>query len=337
MDMFNKLYNKVKKILQSNITYIILFIFLIVITQVKLPYSIESPGGLIDISSRLSGDIFKSEGSLNLTYVTVREGTLPTLLIGLLNPKWDVVSNNDMKLDNENLKEANIRATLDYEASIKASYYLAYTEANLNPKITNNNIYVQYIFKEATTNLQVGDKIIKVDGVEISTLNQVHEIINNHQIDDTINLVVTNNGKTYNRTATIKEIENEHVVGVSIINIPDLEISPIIEYQGGKNENGPSGGLMFTLAIYNALTKEDITKGLKISGTGTIALDGTVGEIGGVKYKLAGSVKNKADIFIVPDDNYEEALDEVKKNNYDIKLIRANNFHQVLEQLNELK
>ena len=33
---------------------------------------------------------------------------------------------------------------------------------------------------------------------------------------------------------------------------------------------GPSAGLMFSLEIYNQFTKEDLTKGYQIAGTGTI-------------------------------------------------------------------
>ena len=90
---------------------------------------------------------------------------------------------------------------------------------------------------------------------------------------------------------------------------------------------------MCALEIYNKITEYDLTKGRKISGTGVIYDDGSVGEIDGIKYKLAGAVKNKAEIFIVPDKNYEEAEKLVKKYNYNIKLIKANNLKDVIEEL----
>ena len=66
---------------------------------------------------------------------------------------------------------------------------------------------------------------------------------------------------------------------------------------------------MLTLAIYNSLVDKDITKGKKVVGTGTIEEDGSVGSIGGVKYKLNGAVRQKADVFLVPaGENYEEAF-----------------------------
>jgi PDZ domain-containing protein len=82
------------------------------------------------------------------------------------------------------------------------------------------------------------------------------------------------------------------------------------------------------------VTNTDLTKGLKIAGTGTIDDDGNVGEIGGVKYKLAGAVKEKADIFLVPNDtNYEEALEEQKKHNYNIKIVGISTLKEAIEYL----
>ena len=49
-----------------------------------------------------------------------------------------------------------------------------------------------------------------------------------------------------------------------------------------------------------------------------------------------GAVKKHADVFIVPVNNYEEALKVKKENNYKIKLIKAENFTQVLESLENL-
>ena len=52
--------------------------------------------------------------------------------------------------------------------------------------------------------------------------------------------------------------------------------------------------------------------------------------------KCAKTIRNKADVFIVPADNYEEAKQIVNKYNYKIKLIEAKNFNQVLEDLEKI-
>ena len=92
---------------------------------------------------------------------------------------------------------------------------------------------------------------------------------------------------------------------------------------------------MLSLAIYNSLVEEDITGGKKIVGTGTIDADGNVGAIGGVKYKIAAAVKAKADLFLVPSDNYEEAKEVVEKHNYKIKLISVSTFDEAIDKLSK--
>ena len=96
-------------------------------------------------------------------------------------------------------------------------------------------------------------------------------------------------------------------------------------------------GLITTLEIYNRLIKKDITKGLKIAGTGTIEEDGSIGEIGGVKYKILGAAKDKADIFIVPEGNYKEAKQYIKDKKIKIKLIKVSTIKETIEKLEEYK
>ena len=117
----------------------------------------------------------------------------------------------------------------------------------------------------------------------------------------------------------------------------EYKTNPNIQIFIDKNESGPSGGMITALTIYNSLVEDDITKGLTIVGTGTIDLDGNIGSIGGIEYKLKSAVKKKADLFIVPmDENYEEAIKLKKENNYDIDIIGVSTFDEVLEYLNNI-
>jgi PDZ domain-containing protein len=336
VSMINKLYKSIFNFIKENLIFIIIIAICLIITNVKLPYSIECPGGLINIDKRLSGALYQSDGSLNLTYVTVRDGTILNLAIGLINPNWDIVKNSDIKYDNETLKESYIRSKLDYNGSVASSYYVAYTNAGITPTITSNNLYVEYKLEESNTDLVVGDKILEVNGIEVASTLDFYNIIQKFDIGDTLKITVSNNNKTIERTAELIDYDGNKIIGITVINIPDMELDPEITYTGESNENGPSGGLMFTLSIYNALTENDITKGYTISGTGTIELDGSVGLISGVKYKLAGAVSNGADVFIAPSDNYEEAIKLKEENNYDITIIRADTFTEALEELEKL-
>ena len=62
-------------------------------------------------------------------------------------------------------------------------------------------------------------------------------------------------------------------------------------------------------------------------------MDGSVGRIDGIKYKIMGAVKNNMDVILVPSGNYKDALQVVKENNYDIKIVKVSNFKDAINYL----
>lgn len=70
---------------------------------------------------------------------------------------------------------------------------------------------------------------------------------------------------------------------------------------------GPSAGLAFTLGLLDALTRGELTGGARVAVTGTIQLDGSVGDVGGVTQKTAAVRAAGADYFLVPPGEFEEA------------------------------
>jgi PDZ domain-containing protein len=96
-----------------------------------------------------------------------------------------------------------------------------------------------------------------------------------------------------------------------------------------KVSGGPSAGLMFTLAIYDLLTENDLTGGRKIAGTGTIDLNGNVGAIGGVRQKVAAAERAGAEYFLSPAENYADALAAAKH----IKVIKVTTAGEAIEFL----
>ena len=73
-----------------------------------------------------------------------------------------------------------------------------------------------------------------------------------------------------------------------------------------KKTGGPSGGMIFTLAIIELLTKENFLKGRSIAGTGTIEKNGKIGPIGGIEEKIVAAKRAGADLFLAPVENCAE-------------------------------
>lgn len=335
--MFNNFYDKFKQFMKEEWLVVVLLL-LILSTFIKVPYEVNMPGGIIDLGNRVTvnGEEVEIEGSFNMAYVSVVQGSLPYVLFGLIMPDWDVVPESQSTYENESIEDANKRSKLYLEQSIDYATAVAMDQAGISYEIGNRINYVAYIGKEADTTLEVGDNIISINGEEIEDINVMSDRVQNVKVGDTISFVVLRDDKEVEATAVVYEENDKHYVGISAITTFDLDSDMDIEISTKASESGPSGGMMMTLMIYNALTNQDLTYGKKIVGTGTINLDGTVGEIGGVKYKLMGAVKNDADLFIVPAGNYEEALDVKEEKGYNIDIVSVETFSDVVEYLEGL-
>ncbi len=335
--MANKIYDKIKTFIKNNYKFLIFYVFLVFLFTYRLDYEIYTPGGISDLDDRIEieGE-YKSEGSFNLTYVNAKKGIIPFVLLSKIIPSWDLIDLDDERIENEDYESILARGKIDLENGNEIAIKIAFDEANEKYEITKNDLVVYYIFEDAKTNLKVGDIIESVNDIKITSFEELTNQINNYNVGDEIVFNVINNGKKKTRTGIVYESEGKKIIGMILVNSIKVETDKNIEFKYSSNESGSSGGLMSTLEIYDSLIEEDITKGLKIAGTGTINYDGTVGEIGGVKYKLAGAVKKKADIFLVPSNNYQEALELKEKYNYDIKIIEAKDFKSVLKSLEEL-
>ena len=76
---------------------------------------------------------------------------------------------------------------------------------------------------------------------------------------------------------------------------------------------GPSAGLAFTLTLIDELTPGELTPPGGVAVTGTMALDGTVGPIGGLRQKASAVAQTGVDTFIVPAAQGEDDIAAAKK------------------------
>ena len=330
--------DRVKKVLKNNYKFIISLILILIVFTIKFPYYIDAPGGITDMSKKIEIDGYTSKGSFNLAYVKEYRATIPTLFISLLNKDWKVIKQEEVLLDTEDYKSYEYRDKILMDESISNAIYVAYTKANKKIDIISNKLLVIYISEKADTNLIVGDEIVTINNKKISNKNDITHIVNDCNFGDKIEIKVINNNKEYDRYAYIINEDNSKKIGILISNMNKYKTNPKVKVNIDKNESGSSGGLITALSIYNSLVEKDITNGLTIVGTGTIDLNGNIGSIGGVEYKLKSAVKEKADLFIVPnDENYKEALKIKKENNYDIEIIGVSTFDEVIEHLKSIK
>lgn len=332
--MINKLYEKVVKFIKEEYKFVILCLIILVIGVYPLPIKLYVGGGIINLENRIEiENEYKEKGSFNLCYVRESRATIPTYLLSFLT-NWDRVKISDVKLDeNDNTKDMWKREQLYLKEANDNAIINAYKLANEKININKEVFQILYIDLKAETNLMIGDEIINIDGKVINTYDDIGKIIDNKNIGDTVKVLVKRDNKEKECYAIIKEYEKDKRIGISMLKLYDYDIERDIDLKFSNREGGSSGGFMLSLAIYNRLIEKDITKGLKIVGTGTIDSLGNVGEIGGVKYKLKGAVRNKADIFFVPEANYIEAMNEKDEHNYKINIVKVSKLQDAINYL----
>lgn len=338
--MLGKIYDKFIKFIKENYKEIIFLILFYLIMTFPVPYYICVSGGTIDVGKRLDVENgYTEKGSFNLAYVSELRGTIPTYLLSYVIPTWERIKIDSYQLnEDETMDDVSNRDKMYLLDANQSAIYVAYTKAGKTFTINNHHYYVYYVDEKANDKIKVGDELLGVDSSNIVDLYAFKEYINTKNVGDELNIKLKRNNKEFEVSTTVFEEEGKKYVGIAFFDLLDYEVDPSITLKFKESETGPSGGLTLSLAIYNKLVSEDITKGKKIVGTGTIDLDGTVGEIGGVKYKLLGAVKKKADIFIVPNgSNYEECIKLKKEKGYKIKIIGVDTFDDAVNKLKELK
>lgn len=334
--MINKYYANIKKIIRENIGFFITWIVVLLLFFVDTPYLIYTPGSYIDLGTRLDADTDnKTSGTFGMAYVSVVKASPIFIGISYLNKNWDLISKDKVKYDDETLKDAEKRDKISMEEAVSNAKITAFKEASGTYNIDDVHHIITYL-DSSDTELKLFDEIKSVDGITVNNLEDIRNVVATKEIGTKMNIEVMRNEKLITVSSSVYEVEGRKILGISLTDVYDVTTSPEVEIKIKSNESGPSGGLMMSLSIYNSLVSEDISKGKKIIGTGTIDVDGNVGEIGGVKYKLIGAVKNKADIFLCPKENYEEAVKVANDNNYNIKIVAVSALKEAIEELEKL-
>lgn len=334
--MLKNIFNKTKKIIKENYKSIIFFIILYIIFMWPLNYYIITGGGIMEIGNRIVvEDEYKSKGSFNLAYVNEAKGTITTYLLSYIIPNWERIKASSYTYDDvETISDVEFRGKIDLEQASSNAIKNAFLEAGKTYTVTDENLYVYYVDKDSSNNFKVGDKILKVDGKEIKGVDNFHDVLENYNPDEEIKVLVERNGRQKELTVKLYSQNGKNILGIYVSEVEKFKTYPKVTIKFKNSESGPSGGLMEALDIYNKITEKDLTKGLKVAGTGEIDKDGNIGTIGGVKYKLLGAEKSNADIFLTPKgENYKTCLKVKKQNHLKIKVISVSTLEEAINAL----
>ena len=338
--MIKKFLKSVKDAFMEEWKFILILLLTYIILTLPVNYYIVVGGGISDIDSRIKvEDAYDSKGSFNISFVTELPGTVVTYLLSYVVPDWKRVNANDYKYDEEeSMEDIKFRSDLDLKVANGTAIKWAYSLADKKYEEISSEIYVIAVDDNYKNSLKVQDRIISIGDKTYSNLIDYKDYLQTFDVSDTVDIVVERDGKEKKISSKIYEEDGRKIIGVVLSTVKEYETDPKVDIKFKASESGPSGGLITTLDIYDKLTKGDLTKSLKIAGTGTIEDDGTIGSIGEVKYKLLGAESKDADIFLVPmGENYDTCIKVKKEKKLKIKVIGVKNIEDAIAKLEKLK
>lgn len=321
---------------------IIIITILILLNLIPTSYYLIIPGQAINLSKSITVENGEKDakGQFLLTSTAVIKANLLLYIYGLLDSHIDLQNSDDKILLGMEQKEYfNIMDKL-MQASQMISKIVALRKAGYSPEISGQGILINGILdgSPAKSKLLPGDVIIKMDEERVYTLEELSETIRNYHLNQITKITFLRDKAAYSTSIPLIELPNTDnetaEIGIGIYaDTKDLQCRFPLKIEINLEKiKGSSAGLMIALEILNQLTENDLSSGLLVAGTGNLSMDGRISEVDGIKQKIISAKKNKADVFLVPQKNYAEAL----KFSYDIKIIPIDDFDDAIMKLIKL-
>ncbi|MDC3416496.1 SepM family pheromone-processing serine protease [Aquibacillus salsiterrae] len=333
---------------RSFLFLIITMIIILFLFGYRLPYYIYKPGTADPLNPVVEvQDGYSSEGDMHLVTVRGGQATPIEYVLASIFPHRDIEPVENVFPEGIS-KEAYFQAQLQMmESSQQASTVVAYQAAGKDITISYKGVYVVAVIEDMPADgvLKSGDKIVKVDDVEIEQTDSLIDYVMSKSPGDTVKLTIERDEKQLEKTLkldTFPGSEEKIGIGIQLVTNREVKVDPPLEFSSG-DIGGPSAGLMFSLEIYDQLTKEDLTKGYQIAGTGEISYEGEVGRIGGIDKKVIAADKEGCDIFFAPNEkgaensNYQIALKTAEEIGTKMKIVPVDTFEDALNYLQQLE
>jgi len=314
-----------------------------------LDFLVYSPGGLTEVNRLIeidsSYDSSEEAGSISTTYVmSLPRPTIFEFLLADFNKYCDTYA-LPTSYENYTNEEINTISYYDKDISVSTSIIVAYEAmASVDPSIVINYTSKIIVFGKSSylshyDEIAFGDEFVQVVGDDSLVITDSSLIKENTTAGNTYDFTFINaDGDTY--TVGLTKDLDTGLFGITLYpySLVDPETSYPVFAINDSSIGGSSGGLLQTLAVYNMLSSEDITHGLKVAGTGTMSIDGTVGNIGAVKQKVLTAYLNHVDVFFMSPDDYSTAVNVCEAYNIDYSswLVSVATFQDALDYLEGL-
>jgi PDZ domain-containing protein len=306
--------------LAALISGLVLVILIALAAVLPVPFVVLSPGPTFNTIGEVDGrplveisdtTTYPTSGALDMT--TIREEGEPRspltvygALAAWVDPNRAVLPRELLYGDDETTDEVEQRNAVMFSTS--QSNAIAAALNTIGEPVLEDVVVTAVI--EGTPAygvLNAGEQILAIDGNEVTSPSDVVDAVRAQPIGSTLAFAVLRDGEP-------TDVEVVSAANPDDPAVPYVGITVGVNYRAEfpivftlEDVGGPSAGMMFSLAIIDKLTPDDLTGGGHVAGTGTIDPAGQVGPIGGIRQKLAGARGSGATLFLMPKVHCEEA------------------------------
>ncbi|MBD2844771.1 PDZ domain-containing protein [Paenibacillus sp. IB182496] len=183
--------------------------------------------------------------------------------------------------------------------------------------------------------LHPGDVIVELNGLPVATVLDLTDRMRLVLPGETASVTIQRGGgrQTFElETVQHPSDESRAAVGIEVVNALQLDLPRDVVFGSYfAHEGGPSHGAALALTLTDQLTPGGVTYGNRVVVTGTIAADGAIGRIGGIRQKAFAAERTGANVFFVPRGQELAAQEGARY----LTIVPVDNLAQILEWLKQ--
>ncbi|WP_245851076.1 PDZ domain-containing protein [Brachybacterium vulturis] len=303
------------------LSLVVLCVMILGGSLLPVPYVIERPGPAIDVLGEYEdeeilvidgAETHPTEGALMMTTVSVDGGpgfrVTPVEVVAAWFDRSKTVLPKEVVFPEGRTREQTTLAnTAAMSSSQQGAVAVALDELGIEYR---DVVMIAGVLTDgaAEGTLEGGDVIVSVGGESAGGVDGYQRLIEAVPDGEPIPMTVRRDGEELALQVPTAPVDGAPRMGVILA--PGHEFPMDVEISVG-DIGGPSAGMIFSLSVYDELTPGALTGGHDIAGTGTIAADGAVGPIGGIRQKMVGASETGAEFFLAPSKNCDEAVGHV--------------------------
>lgn len=297
---------------------VVLCLMILGASLMPVPYVIERPGPAIDVLGSYDDEqiividgakTYPTKGALMMTTVSVDGGpgyrvTPVEVVASWFDRTKSVLPREAVFPEGQTREQTVLTNSVAMNSSQQGAVAVALDELDIDydPVVLISGIEQG---APADGTLETGDVIVSVDGKTAPDIAGYQELVLDTPDGDPVPMTVRRGDEEIDLEVPTEIVDGAPKMGVVLASGYDFPID--VEIAVG-DIGGPSAGMMFSLSVYDELTPGALTGDRQIAGTGTIAADGTVGGIGGIRQKMVGAHDSEADYFLAPAANCDEVV-----------------------------